>query len=221
VTAEPAEAPQEQDLSDEPLPGPQETAAPAGPDADPNAGPASHEVLEDDVTRLTRELGERTADLQRLQAEYLNYKRRVDRDRAAAREQATAATLSALLPVLDDLDRARQHEELTGGFKAVAESLERNVAGLGLERFGTAGDEFDPRVHEALMHDYSAEVSVTTAAAILQPGYRIGDRVLRPARVSVLEPSGEAPVDETTADETTADETTADETAAAQAGEQG
>ncbi len=196
MTAEPAEAPQDRSVPDEPLgqgpfdetpPGPQETAAPAGPD------PASEQVLEDELTRLTRELGERTADLQRLQAEYLNYKRRVDRDRAAAREQATSAALSALLPVLDDLDRARQHEELTGGFKAVAESLERNIAGLGLERFGTAGDEFDPRVHEALMHDYSPEVRVTTAAAILQPGYRIGDRVLRPARVSVLEPSGEVP----------------------------
>jgi len=116
----------------------------------------------------------------------------VDRDRTVVREQATAAALSALLPVLDDLDRARQHGELTGGFKAVAESLERTIAGLGLERFGAAGEEFDPRVHEALLSDYSAEVSVTTAASILQPGYRIGDRIVRPARVAVAEPSGEA-----------------------------
>jgi molecular chaperone GrpE len=175
----------EQPLPDEAAPGPQATAAPAAP-ADPAQEP------EDDATRLARELGERTADLQRLQAEYLNYKRRVDRDRTAAREQATAATLASLLPVLDDLDRARQHGELTGGFKSVAESLERTIEGLGLERFGTAGEEFDPRVHEALLSDYSAEVSVTTAATILQPGYRIGDRIVRPARVAVAEPSGEA-----------------------------
>ena len=192
VTA-PAEAQTEQTLPDEAAPGPQATAAPAAP---PDAEP------EDEVTRLARELGERTADLQRLQAEYVNYKRRVDRDRTVVREQATAATLSALLPVLDDLDRARQHGELTGGFKAVAESLERTIAGLGLERFGTAGEEFDPRVHEALLSESSAEVSVTTAATILQPGYRIGDRIVRPARVAVAEPSGEAqpgeelPVDE-------------------------
>lgn len=183
------QTPLEQPLPDEAAPGPQATAASAAP-ADPAQAPAGEP--EDDVTRLARELGERTADLQRLQAEYLNYKRRVDRDRTAAREQATAATLSALLPVLDDLDRARQHGELTGGFKAVAESLEGIIAGLGLERFGTAGEEFDPRIHEALLSDYSAEVSVTTAATILQPGYRIGDRIVRPARVAVAEPSGEA-----------------------------
>ena len=179
----------EQPLPDEAAPGPQSTAAPAAP-ADPAQAPVGEP--EDEATRLARELGERTADLQRLQAEYLNYKRRVDRDRTAAREQATAATLASLLPVLDDLDRARQHGELTGGFKSVAESLERTIEGLGLERFGTAGEEFDPRVHEALLSDYSAEVSVTTAATILQPGYRIGDRIVRPARVAVAEPSGEA-----------------------------
>ncbi len=183
------QTPTEQTLPDEAAPGPQATAAPAAPATSSAEEPAGEP--EDEATRLARELGERTADLQRLQAEYLNYKRRVDRDRAAAREQATAATLSALLPVLDDLDRARQHGELTGGFKAVAESLERTIAGLGLERYGTAGEEFDPRVHEALLSDYSAEVSVTTAATILQPGYRIGERIVRPARVAVAEPSGE------------------------------
>jgi molecular chaperone GrpE len=181
----------EQTLPDEAEPGPQATAAPAA---------APEAEAEDEAERLARELGERTADLQRLQAEYLNYKRRVDRDRTAAREQATAATLASLLPVLDDLDRAREHGELTGGFKAVAESLERTIAGLGLERFGTAGEEFDPRVHEALMSDYSAEVSVTTAATILQPGYRIGDRIVRPARVAVAEPSGEAAGEDATAE---------------------
>jgi len=196
------ETPTEQTLPDEAAPGPQATAAPAAP-ADSASEPVGEP--EDEIARLARELGERTADLQRLQAEYLNYKRRVDRDRTAAREQATAATLSALLPVLDDLDRARQHGELTGGFKAVAESLEGTIAGLGLERFGTAGEEFDPRVHEALLSDYSTEVSVTTAATILQPGYRIGDRIVRPARVAVAEPSGEAEPAQTPAGDASAE----------------
>jgi len=141
------------------------------------------------IPSLELQLAERTADLQRLQAEYVNYKRRVDRDRQTTRETASATVLSALLPVLDDIDRARAHGELEGGFKAVAESLERIVATLGLERFGTAGEPFDPRIHEALMHDYADTVDRPTAAAILQPGYRIGERVVRPARVGVTEPA--------------------------------
>jgi molecular chaperone GrpE len=146
----------------------------------------------DEVGALKSQLAERTADLQRLQAEYVNYKRRVERDRDLVRESATANTLTALLPVLDDIDRARDHGELEGGFKAVAESLERVVATLGLERFGKPGEEFDPRVHEALMHDYADDVDTVTAQTILQVGYRVGERILRPARVAVVEP---APVD--------------------------
>jgi len=137
---------------------------------------------------LQEQLAERTADLQRLQAEYVNYKRRVDRDRDVVRDNVVAVTLTALLPVLDDIDRARLHGELTGGFKAVAESLERTVTALGLSRFGTAGEPFDPRVHEALMSEPSADVDGPTAQAILQPGYRVGERVVRPARVAVAEP---------------------------------
>jgi molecular chaperone GrpE len=123
-----------------------------------------------------------------LQAEYVNYKRRVDRDRDLVREAATARVLADLLPVLDDIDRARDHGELEGGFKAVAESLERVVESFGLERFGKPGDEFDPRIHEALMHDYADDVDTTTAQTILQVGYRVGERVIRPARVAVVEP---------------------------------
>jgi molecular chaperone GrpE len=99
--------------------------------------------------------------------------------------------LTGMLVVLDDVERARQHGELTGGFKAVADSLESTMAGLGLERFGEAGEAFDPRVHEALSLEYSDEVQGPTAMAIIQPGYRVGDRVLRPARVVVAEPSAE------------------------------
>jgi molecular chaperone GrpE len=138
------------------------------------------------------QLAERTADLQRLQAEYVNYKRRVDRDREATRQASVASVLTSLLPVLDDIGRAREHEELTGGFKAVAESLERTVSSLGLVAFGAVGDAFDPRIHEALMHTYSSDVDGPVCAAVLQVGYRLGDRIVRPARVAVAEPE-EAP----------------------------
>ena len=133
-------------------------------------------------------MAERTADLQRLQAEYVNYKRRVDRDRELVKDTAVASALTALLPVLDDIGRAREHDELSGGFKAVAESLERIVTGLGLESFGAEGDPFDPKIHEALMHHYSDDVTEPVAQAVLQVGYRMGERIVRPARVAVVEP---------------------------------
>ena len=129
-----------------------------------------------------------TADLQRLQAEYSNYRKRVERDRAVASEIAVAAVLSELLSTLDDIDRAAQHGELTGGFKSVADQLISTTTKLGLEKYGTDGDEFDPQIHEALMHETSAEVKVATASKILQPGYKFKERVLRPARVSVTDP---------------------------------
>jgi molecular chaperone GrpE len=103
-------------------------------------------------------------------------------------ENARFAILSALLPVLDDLDRAREHGELEGGFKAVADSLERIVAGQGLVKFGASGDEFDPRFHEALMHAHSPDVTTTTCRDVVSAGYMIGDRVVRPARVTVVDP---------------------------------
>jgi len=123
-------------------------------------------------------------------AEYANYRKRVDRDRVAVREQALANVLAGLLPVLDDIGRAREHGELVGGFKSVAESLEAAVAKLGLDRFGEAGEPFDPKVHEALLHSYADDVTEPTCVQILQPGYRVGDRILRPARVAVAEPGG-------------------------------
>ena len=129
-----------------------------------------------------------TADLQRLQAEYSNYRKRVERDRAVAAEIAVASVLSELLSTLDDIDRAAQHGELSGGFKSVADQLIATTTKLGLEKYGTDGDEFDPQIHEALMHDTSAEVKVATASKILQPGYKFKERVLRPARVSVTDP---------------------------------
>jgi molecular chaperone GrpE len=139
--------------------------------------------------KLAASLAERTADLQRLQAEYANYRKRVERDRVAVREQALANVLTELLPVLDDIVRAREHGELTGGFKSVGESLESAAVKLGLGIYGEDGDPFDPRLHEALMHSYSPDVTEPTCVRILQPGYKVGDRILRPARVAVAEPA--------------------------------
>jgi molecular chaperone GrpE len=130
-----------------------------------------------------------TADLQRLQAEYANYRKRVERDRAVAHESAIGAVLTELLALLDDVDRAEQHGELTGGFKAVADQLNSITSRIGLEKYGTAGEAFDPQIHEALMHDESAEVAVATASKILQPGYKYKERILRPARVAVTDPA--------------------------------
>jgi molecular chaperone GrpE len=141
-----------------------------------------------DLAKAQEDVAALTGDLQRLQAEYLNYKRRVDRDRELVKQNATFSVLSSLLPVLDDIDRAREHGEVEGGFKAVADSLERIVAGLGLEKFGQPGDEFDPNLHEALMHAHSPDVTTTTCQNIVHAGYRIGDRVVRPARVTVVDP---------------------------------
>ena len=157
---------------------------------------AQPSVEEDDLTELQLRLAERTADVQRVQAEYLNYKRRVDRDRDLVRQNATLGALSSLLPVLDDIDRAREHGELEGGFKAVAESLQRAVAAQGLVRFGEPGDPFDPQLHEALMHGHSPDVTVTTCQNIVQAGYRIGERVVRAAKVTVVDPEPEAAASE-------------------------
>jgi molecular chaperone GrpE len=135
---------------------------------------------------------ERLADLQRLQAEYVNYRRRVDRDRDVARDLAVAGVLEALLPVLDDVHLARQHGDLESGpFSAIAEKLEAILARLGLSRYGEPGETFDPTVHEALMHlqaELAEGTTEPTVVQVLQPGYRIGERVLRAARVAVADP---------------------------------
>ncbi len=165
-----------------------------GEHGDPAANLAVAELLAklaertNELQSAQAELGERTADLQRLQAEYVNYRRRVERDRTAVAEMALGKVLSGLLPVLDDIGRARDHGELEGGFRQVAESLENSLAKLGLEQFGTAGELFDPNVHEALMHTVSPDVEEDTCVEILQPGYRLGDRILRVARVTVAQP---------------------------------
>ncbi|MFI8963444.1 nucleotide exchange factor GrpE [Streptomyces sp. NPDC053493] len=158
------------------------------------AGDATDVALLAQLDQARTALSERTADLQRLQAEYQNYRRRVERDRVTVKEIAVASLLTELLPVLDDIGRARDHGELVGGFKSVAESLETVAAKMGLQQFGKEGEPFDPTIHEALMHSYAPDVTETTCVAILQPGYRIGERTIRPARVAVAEPQpGAAP----------------------------
>jgi molecular chaperone GrpE len=152
--------------------------------------PAEPAEEEDELTATRRALDERTRDLQRLQAEYVNYKKRVDRDRELVRQNATYAALAPIIEVLDTIDRAREHGELEGGFKAVADQLERVVSNLGLTRFGEPGDAFDPNIHEALTHlGTDPEVCVTTCQHIAKSGYRIGDRVVRAAQVLVVDPA--------------------------------
>jgi molecular chaperone GrpE len=189
---------------------PQETAAPAAAAPKPentepettepeNTEPENTEPegppvrdLEAEVKELQDKLTERTSDLQRLQAEYVNYKRRVDRDRDLARKVTIEGVLKDFLSVLDDVRSAREHSELSGGFKAVAEEIERVTSKYGLESYGEPGDPFNPHIHEALLHAHADGIEGPTCVEILQPGYRIGDRILRPARVAVAEPEPES-----------------------------
>ena len=129
-----------------------------------------------------------TSDLQRVQAEYSNYRKRVDRDRITANEITTAIVLSELLPVLDDISRAEEHGELTGGFKAVAGQMIAITTKLGLSQFAEVNVAFDPNIHEALMHSTSPDVTETLVTQVLQPGYKFKERVIRPARVAVTDP---------------------------------
>jgi molecular chaperone GrpE len=193
-------------------------AAPGAPGTGQPAAPADVEALKPDLLTATEgdepaasaEPGgpaqgehpdtalaaERLSDLQRLQAEYVNYKRRVDRDRAVVQERAVQSVIEAMLPVLDDIHAAREHGDLEGGpFAAIADKLESTLGKFGLERYGLAGEEFDPALHEALMHTaWPADgtlptgTGATTVVQVLQPGYRAGEQILRAARVAVADP---------------------------------
>jgi len=143
-----------------------------------------------EASAVVDEVATLTADLQRLQADYSNYRKRVDREREAATDLTISLVLTQLLPVLDDIDRASEHGELSGGFKAVAEQLNAVTTKLGLIKFADVNVPFDPMIHEALTHSTSEEVTETTATAVLQPGYKFKDRVIRPARVAVTDPIG-------------------------------
>ena len=141
-----------------------------------------------ELEALRAELDERTRDLQRVTAEYANYRKRVDRDRGAAAEQTTGSVLSALLPVLDDIDRAREHGDLVGPFATVAEALIASTAKFGLVAFGEKGDPFDPTRHEAVAHQTAADVTEPTCVEVMRRGYTLGERLLRPAMVAVADP---------------------------------
>ncbi|MBA3799212.1 MAG: nucleotide exchange factor GrpE [Geodermatophilaceae bacterium] len=141
-----------------------------------------------------KELAERTEDLQRVSAEYANYRRRVDRDRVLIGQMAQERLVMDLLPVMDDLDRARDHGDLTGAFKSTADQLTAVLDRAGVEAFGEVGDPFDPGLHEAVLHSESPDVAVPTCTHVMRRGYRRGDRVLRAAMVGVADPANPAPV---------------------------
>ena len=156
---------------------------------EPDEGP--HPATQAAIAELQELVAERTDDLQRLHAEYANYKKRVDRDRSLARQGGIEAVVLDLLPVLDSVEAAREHEELVGGFKLVADELEKAAAKYGLATFGEVGEEFDPQVHEALMQmplPGEAEITVATISAVMQRGVKLNERLLRPARVGVANP---------------------------------
>jgi molecular chaperone GrpE len=160
--------------------------------------PVAEPAAATDGGDLARQLAERTEDLQRVTAEYANYRRRVDRDRQLVADQAAERFATQLFAIVDDIERARDHGELTGGFKAVADRVLGVLEALGVEGYGVAGDPFDPALHEAVMHDTSADVEVPTATTVLRQGFRRGDRVLRTAMVAVSDPErpqAEAPAD--------------------------
>ncbi|WP_433081776.1 nucleotide exchange factor GrpE [Dactylosporangium sp. CA-052675] len=193
VTAGAAEEPEEEkpvegEIVDEeftvhaPAEGPNQAAAQGTTDD------AHQHGLGAELAALRTELDERTRDLQRVTAEYANYRKRVDRDRALVVEQASANVLGALLPVLDDLDRARDHGDLVGPFGAVAEQLNAALTKFGLTVFGAKGDPFDPTRHEAVAHLTSAEVAEPTCIDVMRRGYLLGERLLRPALVAVADP---------------------------------
>lgn len=176
----------------------EETGADGEPVAEEDAEeapevPDTPEDLVSEAINADERVVELTNDIKRVQAEYANYRKRVERDRVAVREAATAKVVGELLPILDDIGRAREHDELNGGFKAVGESLETTAAKLGLEKYTEKGDEFDPNVHEALTLVPVPNISVQTVIEVFQPGYRIGEKVLRPARVVVGDPQEGSP----------------------------
>lgn len=193
VSSEESQAPQS--LNEEGLG--QVDQAPAGEEGEVTGSAPLQETAaagddqSDRVTELENTVAERTQDLQRLQAEYVNYKRRVDRDRNLARQAGIESVVADLLPVLDSIDLARQHKDNSQGFELVADSLTKVAQKHGLSSFGAVGDAFDPVMHDALMQAPMADgqpVTETTVSQVIQTGYKLGDRVLRPARVGVANP---------------------------------
>ena len=152
------------------------------------AGQPAEQDQDAELATVRGQLDERTRDLQRITAEYANYRKRVERDRTQSADQATGNVLQALIPVLDDLDRARDHGDLVGPFATVAEQLVTALSKFGLTPFGAKGDKFDPTRHEAVAHSLSTEVTEPTCVDVMRRGYLLGERLLRPAMVAVADP---------------------------------
>jgi molecular chaperone GrpE len=183
------------------------------PDADratsgsPTAPEVAQPAASPEFDAMQQSVAELTTDLQRVQAEYANYRKRAERDRLAAGDLAIGRVLVELLPVLDDIDRARSHGDLTGALKAVADHLEGIFTKLGVEAFGEIGDPFDPTHHEAVAHTESEDVDRATATLVMRRGYKHNGRLLRPAMVGVSEPAASAPELASEGDPSTADAT--------------
>lgn len=189
-------------VNDEAVPGEQPGAAPADDSAKGESAPVAEAEAEQsadaEVHPDTARADQLQDDYLRLQAEYVNYKRRVDRDLPVHKTRAAHDVLESLLPVLDEIHLAEQHGDLPEGspFRAIADKLEQVLTKQGLERVGVKGEVFDPNVHEALMHgawdasdpELPSDATATTVVTVLQPGYRAGERVLRAARVAVADP---------------------------------
>jgi molecular chaperone GrpE len=161
-------------------------------EARPDVRPAATETTTASATSpagaASERLAELTADLQRITAEYANYRKRVDRDREAVKDQQVATLATKLLPALDDIERAREHGDLNGAFASVAEQLLTALSSMGLEQYGQAGEPFDPNLHDALQVKNEQVVTEPTVIEVVQPGYRIGERIVRPAHVVVAQP---------------------------------
>ena len=174
---------------------PEASEAAAGESAESGEGIEEHELTVDDILNAAQAevedpSAEHLADLKRVTAEYANYRKRTEANRELERERAIGATVSVLLPVLDDLDRAQKHGDLEGDtpFATIAAKLRAAVEKLGLKPFGEVGEPFDPQLHEAIFQQPSADVEVDTVADVVETGYQLGSVQLRPAKVVVKTP---------------------------------
>ena len=161
---------------------------------DPQTGQPRDESAAEQISGETSsetpdKVSELTADLQRITAEYANYRKRVDRDRELIRDMSTSVALEQLIPILDDISRAREHGDLTGTFSTVADALSTVTKRLGLVEFGKVDEDFDPSIHEALSTMEDDSVDSQKVGTVAQVGYKVGERILRPARVVVKQPS--------------------------------
>ena len=196
---------EEPDMNEQPTDGaPEETPAPDAAGANSTETPEGAEV--DDLSAeagalyesavaeteaLKAKVNELEEQLKRDQAEYVNSRRRIEQSAVVGQQQAVAKVLTSLLSVLDDIELARQHRDIAEGtpFASITSKLEEALGAHGLVRYGEVGEEFDPEKHEALMHSSSGDVEATSLEVIMQPGYMMGERVLRPARVGTVGPN--------------------------------